>query len=177
VRPFLPSKRGGLSAYCYRVLIESGLTRRDLLSLLAGAAVLPVAAVSCGRGPAVSQVSNPLHYSSLADVAKLIAARELLSIDLTQQLLDRIAAVDGRLESYVTIMTDQAIPSAGRADAEIRAGRYRGPLHGVPFAVKDLCNTRGVRTMAGTKVMADFVPAFDATVVARLEAAGAIGHV
>ncbi len=163
--------------YCYRTMVEPGLTRRDFLSLLAGAAVLPVAAVSCGRGPAgssVSQVKSPLHYSSLADVAKLIAARELQSIDLTQQLLDRIAAVDGRLQSYVTVMTDRAIASARRADAEIRAGRYRGPLHGVPIAVKDLCNTRGVRTMAGTKVLADFVPDFDATVVARLEAAGAV---
>jgi amidase len=71
-------------------------------------------------------------------------------------------------------MTNRAIVSAWRADAEIRAGRYRGPLHGVPIGVKDLCNTRGVRTMAGTKVLADFVPDFDATVVARLEAAGAV---
>ena len=82
--------------------------------------------------------------------------------------------MDGRLQSYVTVMADQAIASARRADAEIRAGRYRGPLHGVPIAVKDLCYTRGVRTMAGTKVFSDFVPDFDATVVARLEAAGAV---
>lgn len=95
-------------------------------------------------------------------------------IALTQQLLDRIAAVDGHLQSYVTVMTDHAIASARRADAEIRAGRYRGPLHGMPIAVKDLCYTRGVRTMAGTKLLADFVPDFDATVVARLEAAAAI---
>ncbi len=153
------------------------LTRRELLARLAGVAALPVAAVSCSRGPAgssVSTVTSPLHYSSLADVAKLIAARELQSTDLTRQLLDRIAAVDGRLQSYVTVMADQAIASARRADAEIRAGRYRGPLHGVPIAVKDLCYTRGVRTMAGTKVFSDFVPDFDATVVARLEAAGAV---
>jgi amidase len=158
-------------------MFQPGLTRRDLLSLLARATVFPFAAASCGRGPAgssVSPVEGPLHYASLAEVAKLIAARELLSIDLTQQLLDRIAAVDGRLQSYVTVMTDHAIASAGRADAEIRAGRYRGPLHGVPIAVKDLCHTRGVRTMAGTKVLADFIPDFDATVVARLEAAGAV---
>lgn len=158
-------------------MVEPGLTRRDFLSYLAGGATLPVAAVACGRGPAgssVSGVKTPLHYSSLTDVATLIAARELRSIDLTLQLLDRIAAVDGHLQSYVTVMTEQAIASAGRADAEIRAGRYRGSLHGVPIAVKDLCNTRGVRTMAGTKVMADFVPDFDATVVARLEAAGAV---
>ena len=104
-------------------MIEPVLTRRELLARLAGVAALPVAAVSCGRGPAgasVSQATRPLHYSSLADVAKLIAAREIQSLDLTQQLLDRIAAVDGRLQSYVTVMTDQAIASARRADAEIR---------------------------------------------------------
>jgi amidase len=158
-------------------MIEPVLTRRELLARLAGVGALPVAAVSCGRGPAgasVSQVTRPLHYSSLADVAKLIAAREIQSLDLTQQLLDRIAAVDGRLQSYVTVMADQAVASARRADAEIRAGRYRGPLHGMPIAVKDLCYTRGVRTMAGTKVLANFMPDFDATVVARLEAAGAV---
>ena len=158
-------------------MVEPALTRRDFLSLSAGATALSVAAVSCGRGPAgssVSQGKSPLHYSSLADVAKLIAARELQSIDLTQQLLDRIAAVDGRLQSYVTVMTDRAIASARRADSEIRTGRYRGPLHGVPIGVKDLCYTRGVRTMAGTKVLADFIPDSDATVVARMEAAGAV---
>ena len=115
----------------------------------------------------VSPVKGPLHYSSVADLAKLIAARELLSIDVTQQLLDRIAVVDGRLQSYVhghDRPSDRERWARGR---QIRAGRYRGPLHGVPIAVKDLCNTRGVRTMAGTKVFSrGLVPDFDATVVA-----------
>jgi amidase len=153
------------------------LTRRDLLARLAGVAGLPAAARALGLGPAAtsaSRIAGPLHYASLADVAGRIAAREIRPSDLTQQMLDRIAAVDGRLQSYVTVMPEQAIASARRADAEIRAGRYRGPLHGVPIGVKDLCYTRGVRTMAGTKVFADFVPDFDATVVARLEAAGAV---
>ena len=156
---------------------EPVLTRRDLLARLAGVAALPAAAAAYGRSAAAtsaSQITGPLHYASLADVAGLIAAREIQSSDLTQQMLDRIAAVDGRLQSYVTVMAEQAIASARRADAEIRAGRYRGPLHGVPIGVKDLCYTRGVRTMAGTKVFADFVPDYDATVVARLEAAGAV---
>ncbi len=86
---------------------EPRLTRRVLLARLAGVAALPFAAVSCGRDPAggtVSQAARPLHYSSLADVAKLVAAGKLLSTDLTQQLLDRIVAVDGRLQSYVTVM-------------------------------------------------------------------------
>jgi amidase len=153
------------------------LTRRDLLAHLAGVAALPFAAASCGRGPppaSISQAAGPLHYSSLADIAGLIAAREIQSSDLTRQMLDRIAALDGRLQSYVTVMSEQALAAARRADDEIRAGRYRGPLHGVPIGVKDLCYTRGVRTMAGTKVFADFVPDVDATVVARLEAAGAV---
>jgi amidase len=115
-----------------------------------------------------------LHYASLADVAAKIAARGIRSLDVTERMLERIAAVDGHLQSYVTVMTDRALASARRADTEIEAGRYRGPLHGVPIAVKDLCCTRGVRTMAGTKVLADFVPDYDATVVARLEAAGAV---
>jgi amidase len=151
-------------------MIVPALTRRDVLAGLAGVAALPVTAASWGRSPA----ADPLHYSSLAHVGKLIAERQLQSLDLTRQLFDRIAAVDGHLQSYVTLMTDRALTSARRMDAEIEAGRYRGPLHGVPVAVKDLCYTRGVRTMAGTKIFADFVPDFDATVVARLEAAGAV---
>lgn len=143
------------------------LTRRDVLASLAGVAALPAAA-------AAPQATGPLHYASLMDVAARIAAREIRPSHLTQQMLDRIAAVDGRLQSYVTVMAEQAMASARRADAEIEAGRYRGPLHGVPIAAKDLCYTRGVRTMAGTKVLADFVPDFDATVVARLESAGAV---
>jgi len=153
------------------------LTRRDLLARLAGAAAAPFAAASCGRSSApasISPVAEPLHYASLAQVGKLIAERKLRSVDLTRQLLDRIAAVDGRLQSYVTVMTDQALASARRLDAETDAGRNRGALHGMPIAVKDLCYTRGVRTMAGTKVFAGFVPDFDSTVVARLEAAGAV---
>ncbi len=158
-------------------LSEPVLTRRELLASLAGAAALPAAAVAHGRRPATPsapQAAGPLHYASIADVAGLIAARGIHSSVVTQQMLDRIAAVDGRLQSYVTVMTDRALASARRADAEIGAGRYRGPLHGVPVALKDLCCTRAVRTMAGTKVLADFVPDFDATVVARLEAAGAV---
>ena len=71
-------------------------------------------------------------------------------------------------------MADHALDAARVAEQDIRAGTYRGPLHGVPVAVKDLCFTKGVRTMGGTRVLADHVPNFDATVVARLHAAGAI---
>ena len=71
-------------------------------------------------------------------------------------------------------MADSAMEAAKRAEDEIARGNYKGPLHGVPIAVKDLCFTYGVRTMGGSKVMADHVPNFDATVVARLETAGSV---
>jgi amidase len=88
--------------------------------------------------------------------------------------LDRIAHVDGYLKSYATVTPEQALTDARTAEREIRAGKYRGPLHGVPIGVKDLCYTKGVRTMGGTAVRKDFVPAFDATVVSKLRDAGAI---
>ena len=89
-------------------------------------------------------------------------------------MLDRIAAVDSRLHSYATVMTEHALQAARKVEAEISSGIYRGPLHGVPIAVKDLFFTKGARTMAGLKVLSDFVPDYDATAVAKLEAAGAV---
>ena len=89
-------------------------------------------------------------------------------------MLDRIAVVDRRLKSYATVMTDHALAAADAAEREIQAGNYRGRLHGVPIAVKDLCYTKGVRTMGGLGVLADFVPHYDATVVSKLEEAGAV---
>jgi len=119
-------------------------------------------------------VDVPIHYMSLRDVARLIEARELSPVALTEAMLDRTATVDGRLRSYATVMADEALATARAAESEIEAGRYRGPLHGVPIAVKDLCYTKGVRTMGALSVLADFVPDYDATVVERLAAAGAI---
>ncbi|MCB0020552.1 MAG: hypothetical protein KDE09_22320, partial [Anaerolineales bacterium] len=116
----------------------------------------------------------PLHYQSLLTVAERLRQGDITSVALTQHMLDRSAALEPQLKSYATLMADQALAAARQADAEIAAGHYRSPLHGVPIAVKDLCYTRGVRTMGALKVLADFVPEFDATVVERLAAAGAI---
>ena len=117
---------------------------------------------------------TPLHYRTITEIAALIEARELSPTEATRASLERIDALDGRLKSYATVMADHAIEAARRAESEIAAGEYRGPLHGVPIAVKDLCFTDGVRTMGGSKVYADHVPGFDSTVVARLESAGAV---
>ncbi len=117
---------------------------------------------------------TPLHYQTITEVAGRLASREISPVELTQTMLDRIAALDGELKSYATVMSEHAMESARAAEAEIAAGRYRGGLHGVPIAVKDLCFTTGVPTMGGAKVLHDFVPDFDGTVVRRLNDAGAV---
>jgi len=115
-----------------------------------------------------------LHYLELLDVGRQIQSRERSSVEVTQALLSRIDTVDRTLLSYVTVMADQALAEATRADAEIAAGRARGPLHGVPLAVKDLLWTAGVRTTHGMPLHRDFVPGEDATTVRRLREAGAV---
>lgn len=106
-------------------------------------------------------MTEPLHYTSLRDVARSIQSREISPVELTTRILDRIAAIDGKLKSYATVMREQALDAAKRAEEEVQRGRYRGPLHGVPIAVKDLCYTKGVRTMAGTSIYAGFLPDHD----------------
>ncbi len=116
----------------------------------------------------------PLHYKSITELSGLIRSKAVSPVEVTREILQRIEELDSRYKGYATVMADHAMASAGRAEEEIAAGRYRGPLHGVPIAVKDLCFTTGVRTMGGCKVLADNVPDFDSTVVVRLESAGAV---
>jgi amidase len=157
-------------------------TRRQACGLLGCGLALPLTG-SCGsdsRSPdrslptATGDGATPLHFLSLRDVARLVESRELSPVELTRALLDRIEATDGGLKSYATVMSEQAMVAARTAEREIQGGTYRGVLHGVPVAVKDLCYTTGVRTMGGMAVRADFVPDHDATVVSRLEAAGVV---
>ena len=117
---------------------------------------------------------DSIHYDSLKSVARLIRSREISPLELTEYMLARIESVDQQLLSYATVTADHAMDAARKAEREINGGQYRGPLHGIPIAVKDLCYTRGIRTMGGLEVLRDFVPTYDATVVTRLEAAGAV---
>jgi amidase len=115
-----------------------------------------------------------IYFLSLQEIGRRIASREVSPYELAQGMLDRIAKVDVRLKSYATVMRGPALTAARAAEQEIRTGRYRGPLHGVPIAVKDLCCTKGTRTMGGTAVLKGFVPELDATVVMKLQDAGAV---
>ncbi len=117
---------------------------------------------------------TPLHYQTIAEVGARLQSRELSPVELTSAILERIETLDGNLKSYATVMADSALASARTAEREIAAGNYRGGLHGVPIAVKDLCFTTGVATMGGAQVLRDFVPDFDGTVVQKLNAAGAV---
>ena len=115
-----------------------------------------------------------LYYFSLAEAADLIAKREISSEDLVQAHLDRIASVEPRLNCFITLTAEAALDRAHETDAEIQSGIYRGPLHGIPIALKDLYETRGVKTTAGSLFFKDWVPKENAAVVDRLNAAGAI---
>jgi aspartyl-tRNA(Asn)/glutamyl-tRNA(Gln) amidotransferase subunit A len=111
---------------------------------------------------------------TLAEAADLIARGSVSPIELTEAHLERIAKLDPGLNSFITITAELALNQARAAEAELRRGIERGPLHGIPIAIKDLFETRGVRTTAGSRQLAEYVPRADSAVVEQLRAAGAI---
>ena len=112
-------------------------------------------------------------FLSAAALGELIHKEEISPVEAVTAYLNRIAAVDGKLHSYITVCRDEALQAAREAEQAIMRGDWRGPLHGVPFAVKDQFWTKGLRTTGGSRLLADFIPTDDATVVARLRGAGA----
>ena len=115
-----------------------------------------------------------LHYDSLLDVARRLHTKQISPVELTEYMLERITSKDKKLKSYATITQDLARKQAYKAEQEIERGRIRGPLHGIPVAVKDLCYTRGIPTAAGMAIHKNFIPNYNATVVTRIAKAGAI---
>ena len=103
-----------------------------------------------------------------------MASKEVSPVEATEAYLDRIEALDAKYRAYVTVTADVALAAAKQAEQEIAKGHYRGPMHGVPVAVKDQMYTQGIVTTGGSPVFKDFVPTFDATVIANLKAAGAV---
>jgi amidase len=115
-----------------------------------------------------------LHDLGLLEVTRKLRAREVSSVEVTRHMLARIERHDVTLRSYATVTSEIALAQAGEADAQIAAGRARGPLHGVPIGVKDLFATRDAPTHVGSVALRDWRPGVDCTVVARLLAAGAV---
>ena len=113
-------------------------------------------------------------FASVGELSKLIASREVSPVEVTQAYLDRIDAVDFKFNSYLTISRKEAIQAAQDAERSISSGNYLGPMHGIPVAVKDQIWTKGIRTTAGSRFFADFIPNEDATVISNLKKSGAV---
>ena len=117
---------------------------------------------------------NELHYMSAWELSGLIRTREVSPVDVVEACLARIEETEPTLNSFITLMPEQARDAARRAEAEIGRGNYRGPLHGIPVGLKDLFNTAGVKTTSGTRIYDNFVPEEDCTVATKFSQAGAI---
>lgn len=110
----------------------------------------------------------------VAELGRLYRSGDLSPVEVVAETLRRIERRDPRLNAYLTVTGEHALAQARRAEAAIRSGRWLGPLHGVPYAAKDLLDTRGIRTTVGSKILAAHVPERDAAVIEKLSAAGAV---
>jgi len=119
-------------------------------------------------------MTKELHFLTISEAAKLIETRKLSPVELTEALLKRIEALEPQLNAFITLTADRALDDARRAEDEIMGGKYRGPLHGVPYGLKDIYCTKGILTTGHSKVCADFVPDFDATTVRKLNEGGGV---
>src|SRR5262249_37435264 len=118
--------------------------------------------------------NSEIHYLDALELAALIRTRQLSPREVVQAHLDRIAAVNPKVNAIVTPVADEALAAARVAEAAVMSGAVLGPLHGVPFTIKDSIDTEGILTQRGSRLFAGNIPARDATTVARLKAAGAI---
>lgn len=117
---------------------------------------------------------SELHTLTITALAQMFRSDELSPAELTRYMLERIDAEDSRYHSYVTVLHDAAMAQAQRGEDELRNGTDRGPLHGIPLAVKDLCFTRNGPTSCGSQMMTNWIADSDATVIQRLTDAGAV---
>ncbi|MEX2224790.1 MAG: amidase [Candidatus Rokuibacteriota bacterium] len=119
-------------------------------------------------------MANDLHDLSIADLSRLIAALKLSPVELVEALIQRVERYDAQTRAFITPTFDLARRQAGQAEAEIAAGRVRGPLHGIPFGLKDIYDTKGILTSAHSRVFINRIPSQDATATAKLHEAGAV---
>ncbi len=149
-------------------------TRRDFLKTTVGAYASGIFVMPAQRGGASNHTPDDLVAVSLVDAAELLRGRKVSPVELTNACLARIERLNPALNAFITVTAEQARVDAKAAESEIARGRMRGPLHGIPIALKDLFDTAGVKTTAGSAVFADRVPTQDAEVVRRLKQAGAV---
>jgi aspartyl-tRNA(Asn)/glutamyl-tRNA(Gln) amidotransferase subunit A len=122
----------------------------------------------------MATIEKELAFSTISDTAARIRTRQISPIEITEALLERIEKIDPQIHAFVTLTADLALEQAKKAEQDIASGNYKGPLHGIPIVHKDICYTQGIRTTAGSKLLQDFVPDYDATVVKKLHDAGTV---
>lgn len=146
---------------------------------LSGAAGTVITRIAAGSGPDGDEGQPPASNASLSSLSlskasQLLRSRKISPVELTKGCLGRIEQLNPKLGAFITVTADSALVEARAAEAEIQRGRWKGPLHGIPIALKDLVDTAGVRTTAGSGLFKDRVPTQDAEIVRRLKAAGAV---
>jgi aspartyl-tRNA(Asn)/glutamyl-tRNA(Gln) amidotransferase subunit A len=149
-------------------------TRRDFLKTAVAAYASTAFGTPAQRVGTSNQKPDDLTALSLRDASELLRARKASPVDLANACLARIERLNPALNAFITVTAEQALVDAKAAESEIARGRMRGPLHGIPIALKDLFDTAGVRTTAASAVFADRIPSQDAEVVRRLRQAGAV---
>ena len=118
--------------------------------------------------------NSEIPFLSVSQLSELIKTREVSPVEVVEGYLERIDSLNDRLYAYLTVCRDEALQAARESERALARGEYKGPLHGVPVAVKDQLNTAGIRTTSGSPIFSDFVPEEDATVITKLKSAGAI---
>ncbi|WP_413407638.1 amidase [Paenibacillus amylolyticus] len=119
-------------------------------------------------------ITKPLNELTIAEAATLIKNKLISPVELTKSYLDRIEKVEPAVQAFVTVTAEQALQAARESEEKLMNGEYLGPLHGIPYGAKDIIHTAGIRTSAGSSTFPDFVPGTNATVINKLQAAGAI---
>jgi aspartyl-tRNA(Asn)/glutamyl-tRNA(Gln) amidotransferase subunit A len=119
-------------------------------------------------------MSDDVCYLSARELGARLRAREVSTVEVIRAIVSRIESLEPKLNAYITLTAKEALEAARQCDVELARGQDRGPLHGIPLAVKDLYDTAGIRTTSGSKIQADRVPEEDAASIARLRAAGAL---
>jgi Asp-tRNA(Asn)/Glu-tRNA(Gln) amidotransferase A subunit family amidase len=161
-----------------KVAIEAGDTPATLWNPVIPDVLLPSLRNrferSVGDAPPLPKSDDDIAFAPVTDLSRWIASRQLTSERLTTIYLDRIARFDRQLRAVITVTREHALARARACDAEIASARYRGPLHGIPYGVKDLLDTKGIPTTYGAEPFRDRVPSADSAVVQRLDNAGAV---
>jgi aspartyl-tRNA(Asn)/glutamyl-tRNA(Gln) amidotransferase subunit A len=154
------------------------LSRRDFTKLCGNAMMaggtMATWPLFAGFANAEEPAGGPLTGLSLTEASSKIHDRSVTPTELTKAVLERIDVYDSKLNSYITVMREEALQQAAKLDAEQKAGKFRGPLHGIPIAIKDNVDTAGTRTTAASEVFQTRIPAEDADIIRRLKVAGAV---